>query len=517
MDFLNHLSLGFSVAISPVNILFCGAGAFLGTFLGALPGVGSIMGVALLVPLTFGMDPTTGIIMLAGIYYGGQYGGSISAILLNIPGDAPAIMTTLDGHPMAKQGRAGEALATAALSSFVGGTISVVALSILTQPMVKLALLFGPPEYFALILASLISLAGVFGQSMLKGVLMVLLGVMVSSFGIDPISGSQRMTFGSVNMSNGFSFIAVALGIFVFPELAKNLSHPKNVKGFESPIGRILPSWAELLKCKFTVIRGTIIGFVIGALPGAGTTLASMLSYTAEKKISKDSNKFGQGAIQGVCAPESANNAASSGAFAPLLALGIPGSATTAILMGAFMMFGLRPGPLLVRSNPDLVWGLICSMYIGNVLLLILNLPLIKLWVKIIQIPYFILAGVILISSTSACYASNGNPFDLYVMVGFGILGWIVSSLGYSVAPILLGLILGPLLEYNFRNALILSNGKYSIFFTQPISLALIIYTVLSLAFPYLRRVHQHRLARAFPESDSDALRHPPGGRTPGL
>ena len=493
MGFLDNLALGFSVAISPYNILFCAIGTFLGSLLGALPGVGAIMGVALLVPLTFGMDATTAIIMLAGIYYGGQYGGAVSAILLNIPGDAPAIMTTLDGHPMAKKGRAGEALATAALSSFFAGTISVLALSVLTKPMVALALLFGPVEYFALILVSLISLSGILGQSLFKGLLMVLLGVMFSTFGLDPISGTERLTFGSINMSNGFSFIAAALGLFVIPELVKNLSTQQSNGVFRAPINRILPPWVELIKCKFTALRGAVLGFIVGALPGAGTTLASILSYSIEKKISKHPEQFGQGSIQGVCASETANNAGSSGAFVPLLALGIPGSPVTAILMGAFMMFGLRPGPLLVQSNPDLIWGLICSMYIGNFFLLLLNLPLIKLWVKIIQIPYFILVGIILLTSTSACYASNGNVFDLYVMFGFGILGWVVSSLGYSVAPILLGLILGPLLEDNFRSALILSNGDYSIFLTRPISLTLIIYAAITLIIPPILAVWKNR------------------------
>jgi putative tricarboxylic transport membrane protein len=493
MEFLNNLAMGFAVAVSPQNILFCFIGTFLGTFLGALPGVGAIMGVALLVPLTFGMDPTSAIIMLAGIYYGGQYGGAISAILLNIPGDAPAIMTTLDGHPMALKGEAGPALAIAALSSFTAGTLGVVALSVVAKPLVNFSLRFGPPEYFALILASLVSLSGVFGQSVLKGLLMVMFGILISTVGMDPISGGERFTFGSINMMNGFSFIAVALGIFVIPELARNLTHSTRGEVFKAPIKRILPSRTDLLKCKFTVLRGTLLGFLVGALPGAGTTLAAMLSYTAEKKVSRDSKEFGRGAIQGVSASESANNAASGGAFVPLLALGIPGSPVTAILLGAFMMFGLRPGPLLIKTNPDLVWGLICSMYVGNVLLLILNLPLIRIWVKIVQIPYYILTGIILLCSTAACYASNGNVFDLYVMLGFGIFGWIVSGLGYSVAPILLGLILGPLMEYNLRNALVLSNGDPAIFFTRPISLIFLIYTVLARAVPLFRSTSRKR------------------------
>jgi putative tricarboxylic transport membrane protein len=487
MEFLENLALGFSIAISLKNIFFCFIGALLGTTLGALPGVGAIMGVALLVPLTFGMDPVTAIIMLAGIYYGGQYGGAIAAVLLNIPGDAPAIMTTLDGHPMALQGRAGPALVVAAMSSFFGGTLSVLALSLVAQPLVNFALHIGPPEYFSLILASLISLSGVFGQSVLKGLMMVFLGVMVGTFGIDPVSGSERLTFGSVNMMNGFGFIPVALGIFVIPELMKNITQAQTGDVFVPPIKRIFPSLTDFLKCKFTAIRGSFVGFLVGALPGAGTTIAAMLAYTIEKKISPDSKMFGKGAIQGVCAPECANNAASGGAFVPLLALGIPGSSVTAIILGAFMMFGLRPGPLLIKSNPDLVWGLICSMYIGNILLLAINLPLIRLWVKFIQIPYYILAGIILLCSTAACYAANGNVFDLYVMYGFGILGWVVSALAYSVAPILLGLILGPLLEYNLRGSLIISDGDPSIFLTRPISLVFVIYTVLAIVIPAAR------------------------------
>lgn len=487
MEFLNNLGLGFSVASSIHNILFCAIGAFLGSFLGALPGVGAIMGVALLVPLTFGMDPISAIIMLAGIYYGGQYGGAISAVLLNIPGDAPAIMTTLDGHPMALKGRAGPALAIAALSSFTAGTLSIVALSLVAKPLVRFALNFGPPEYFALILASLVSLSGVFGQSIIKGLMMVFLGIIVGTFGIDPMSGSERLTFGTVNMMNGFSFIAVALGIFVIPEMIKNITKSQTGDVFKAPISRILPTASDFLKCRFTVLRGSLIGFIVGALPGAGTTLAAVLSYMVEKKVSPDSENFGKGAVQGVCASESANNAASGGAFVPLLALGIPGSPVTAIMLGAFMMFGLRPGPLLIKSNPDLVWGLICSMYIGNILLLILNLPLIRLWVKIVQIPYYILTGIILICSTAACYASNGNIFDLYVMFGFGIFAWFLSNFDFPVAPILLGLILGPMLEYNLRGSLILSNGNPSIFFHRPISLIFLIYTFLAIFLPLLK------------------------------
>ena len=488
MDFIGNLQLGFSLALSLQNLGFCLLGVFLGTLLGALPGVGAIMGVALLVPLVFGMDPLAGLIMLAGIYYGGQYGGAISAILLNIPGDAPAIMTMLDGHPMAKQGQAGPALATAALSSFTAGTLSVLALSLVAEPLVNFALHFGPPEYFGLILASLVSLSGIFGASVVKGLMMVVFGVLVSTYGLDPLTGTTRLTFGAVNMMNGFSFIAVALGIFVIPELMRNITEMKiGSTVFSQPIKRILPSLPQLLKCKFTVLRGSTLGFLIGALPGAGTTLAAMISYTIEKKISRHPEEFGKGAVQGISAAESGNNGAAGGAFVPLLALGIPGSPVTAILLGALMMLGLRPGPLLIENNPDFVWGLICSMYIGNALLLILNLPLIRLWVKIVQIPYYILVGIILLASSTACYAYNGNLFDLYIMFAFGILGWILYKLDYSPAPLLLGMILGPILEYNLRSALILSKGSYMIFLTRPISLAFILYAVLALLGPVFR------------------------------
>jgi len=487
MEFWSHLGLGFSIALTPKNLLFCFIGAFLGTSLGALPGVGAIMGVALLIPLTFGMDPVTAMIMLAGIYYGGQYGGAISAILLNIPGDAPAIMTTLDGHPLAKQGRAGPALAVAALSSFTAGTLSVVALSLVAKPLVNFALNFGPPEYFGLILASLVSLSGVFGESVLKGLMMVAMGIMVGTFGMDPVSGAERLTFGSVDMMNGFSFIPVALGIFVIPEVIRNLTQARTGGPFRPSIGRILPTAQDVKRCRFTALRGSALGFIVGALPGAGTTLAAVLSYTMEKKLSRDAGRFGKGEIRGVCAAETANNAASGGAFVPLLALGIPGSPVTAILLGAFMMFGLRPGPMLIKSNPDLVWGLICSMYIGNVILVLLNLPLIKLWVKIIQVPYYILAGIILVCSTAACYAANGNIFDLYVMIGFGILGWLLTLLEFPLAPLLLGLILGPMLEYNLRNSLIISNGDPSIFLTRPISFFFLLYTFVAVALPLIR------------------------------
>ncbi len=484
-DLLQHLGMGFSVALAPVNLLYCLIGVVVGTAIGVLPGIGPVTTVAMLVPLTFGMSPTAALIMLAGIYYGSQYGGSTTAILINTPGETSSVMTCLDGYQMARQGRAGPALGMAAIGSFVAGTASVVLLMLLARPLIRVALEFGPAEYFAIMVLALLTLGGLTGESVAKGLLMGVFGLLLGTIGGDPLTGTARFTFGVPSLLDGLEFLPVTIGLFAVAEVLSNASRP--LAQVAAPrIQGLLPSRADWYACRWTLPRATLIGFVVGVLPGAGSTLASILAYLAEKRASRYPERFGTGVIEGVCAPETANNAASGGALVPLLTLGVPGSGTTAVMLGALMLWGLRPGPLLFEKNPELVWGLIASMYIGNVVLLILNLPLIGLWVQLLRVPPRILLPLILLFCMTGTYAVGGNLFDLWVMVVFGILGLLLQRYGYPVAPIVLGLILGPMLETHFRRALIISRGDYGIFLGRPIAAGLLAVAVVYLMLPVL-------------------------------
>jgi putative tricarboxylic transport membrane protein len=484
-DLLQHLGMGFSVALTPVNLLYCLIGVVVGTAIGVLPGIGPVTTVAMLVPLTFGMSPTAALIMLAGIYYGSQYGGSTTAILINTPGETSSVMTCLDGYQMARQGRAGPALGMAAIGSFVAGTASVVLLMLLARPLIRVALEFGPAEYFAIMVLALLTLGGLTGESVAKGLLMGVFGLLLGTIGGDPLTGTARFTFGVPSLLDGLEFLPVTIGLFAVAEVLSNASRP--LAPVAAPrIQGLLPSRADWYACRWTLPRATLIGFVVGVLPGAGSTLASILAYLAEKRASRYPERFGTGVIEGVCAPETANNAASGGALVPLLTLGVPGSGTTAVMLGALMLWGLRPGPLLFEKNPELVWGLIASMYIGNVVLLILNLPLIGLWVQLLRVPPRILLPLILLFCMTGTYAVGGNLFDLWVMVVFGILGLLLQRYGYPVAPIVLGLILGPMLETHFRRALIISRGDYGIFLARPIAAGLLAVAAVYLMLPVL-------------------------------
>jgi len=485
-DLLQHLAFGFGVALTPVNLFYCVVGVVVGTAIGVLPGIGPVTTVAMLVPLTFGMNPTAALIMLAGIYYGSQYGGSTTAILINTPGEASSVMTCLDGYQMARQGRAGPALGMAAIGSFVAGTISVVLLMLLARPLVRVALEFGPAEYFAIMLLALLTLGGITGESVAKGLLMAAVGLLLGTVGGDPMTGTPRFTFGVPSLLDGLEFLPVTIGLFAVAEVLTSASRSVTKEVQAAPIQGLLPSRADWWACRWTLPRASLLGFVVGVLPGAGATLASILAYLTEKRLSRHPERFGTGVIEGVAAPETANNAASGGALVPLLTLGVPGSGTTAVMLGALMLWGLRPGPLLFEKNPELVWGLIASMYIGNVLLLILNLPLIGLWVRLLLVPPRILMPLILLFCFTGTYAVGSNLFDLWVMVVFGVAGFVLQRHGFPVAPIVLGLILGPMLETHFRRALIVSRGDYGIFFQRPISAALLTLAAVYLVLPLL-------------------------------
>jgi putative tricarboxylic transport membrane protein len=485
-DLFEHLVLGFGVALTPVNLLYCFVGVVVGTAIGVLPGIGPVTTVAMLVPLTFGMSPTAALIMLAGIYYGSQYGGSTTAILINTPGETSSVMTCLDGYQMARQGRAGPALGMAAIGSFIAGTASVVLLMLLARPLVRVALEFGPAEYFAIMLLALLTLGGLTGESVAKGLLMAAFGLLLGTVGGDPMTGTPRFTFGAPSLLDGLEFLPVTIGLFAVAEVLTSATRSLTQDVYAAPIRGLLPTRADWWACRWTLPRASLIGFVVGVLPGAGATLASIIAYLTEKRLSRYPERFGTGVIEGVAAPETANNAASGGAMVPLLTLGVPGSGTTAVMLGALMLWGLRPGPLLFEKNPELVWGLIASMYIGNVLLLILNLPLIGLWVRLLSVPPRILMPLILLFCFTGTYAVSSNPFDLWVMAIFGVLGFVLQRYGYPVAPIVLGLILGPMLETHFRRALIISRGDYAIFFQRPIAAGLITVAAVYLLLPLL-------------------------------
>ena len=486
MEILDKLLFGFTVALSPSNFLYCLIGVFIGTIVGVLPGLGCMNAVAILIPVTFGMNPTAAMIMLSGIYYGAMYGGSTTSILINTPGEAPAIMTTLDGYQMALQGRAGPALGIAAFGSFIAGTFATVMLMVLAKPLVKVALSFGPTEYFSMLVLALCTLGGLMGESVIKGLLMAAFGIFLGTVGIDPVTGVDRFTLGIPEMMDGIGFLPVAIGLFAIAEVLltaeKEMMRPvvEKVKG-------LLPSAKDWMACKWAITRGTLIGFVIGCLPGGGATLASVVAYLVEKKSSKHPERFGKGAIEGVAAPETANNAASGGSMVPLLTLGIPSTGVSAVLLGALMLYGLRPGPLLFEKSPDLVWGLIASLYIGNFLLLVINLPLIGIWIQMLKVPFGKLLAFILVIALTGTYATNNSVTEVYVTVIFGVIGYFMKWLDLPAAPVIMGIILGPMIETHFRRAMIISNGSYSTFFTHPISAIFLCAAILSILYPVIR------------------------------
>lgn len=497
MSTLDFLFNGFAVAFQWQNILFAFVGVLIGTAVGVLPGIGPMSGVALLIPvtatLTSGM-PTeaaaaSSIILLAGVYYGAMYGGSTTSILLNTPGESSSVVTTLDGYQMAKQGRAGAALSIAAIGSFVAGIVSLIGLVLLAEPLSNVALKFGPAEYFSLMLLGLCAVSGLAGKSMTKALIMTVFGLLLATIGIDAVSGIARFTYDLPILYSGLEFLTIAVGLFALGEVFKTVLERDKEDGAIAKIERILPTKQDLKDSAKPIVRGSLMGFFIGVLPGAGATLASFFSYVAERKFSKHPEKFGKGAIEGVAGPESANNAASGGAMIPLLTLGIPGSGTTAILMGALIMYNIQPGPLLFDDHPEVAWGLIASMFIGNLMLLVLNMPLVKVFAKIIQTPKKYLLPIIIAISFFGVYAVQYTTFDLYLLLACGILGYFLAKNDYPLAPLVLALVLGPMIENNMRRALTISNGDFSIFVSKPLSLVFILAAVAWLVVPLIMKL----------------------------
>jgi putative tricarboxylic transport membrane protein len=491
VDILDNLIMGFSIAVTPFNLLMATAGVIIGTLIGALPGIGPVSGVALLLPLTFGMPPTSAIIMLAALYAGSMYGGTITSVLINTPGESASVVTCIDGYQMALQGRAGPALGVAAIGSFIAGTVGVVLLMTMSPLLARWALSFGPPETFALMLLGLTTVIGLTGENAVKGYISMVLGLMLSMAGFDIISGDARYTAGIPEMLDGVDFLPVAIGLFGMGEVLAGAESARELRILDARYGirDVMLSAADWVRSRWAIARGTILGFGIGVLPGAGPTIASFLSYTVEKKFSRHPQEFGRGAIEAVAGPESANNAASAGAMVPLLTLGIPGSATTAVMMGGLMMWGLRPGPLLFEKNPDFVWGLIASMYIANVLLLILNIAFIPIFVRALRIPYNILMPLIIIFCVTGAYSLNNKVWDVGQMLVFGVLGYLMKKLDYSPAALTLALVLGPLAERALRQSLIISDAGLGIFFLRPISAVLTVAALAAVAVPATRAV----------------------------
>ncbi|MCC7168491.1 MAG: tripartite tricarboxylate transporter permease [Rhodospirillales bacterium] len=493
MDLLGNLSLGFGAALSPINLLYCLIGALLGTLIGVLPGVGPIATIAMLLPITFKLSPLAALIMLAGIYYGAQYGGSTTAILVNMPGESSSVVTCLDGYQMARQGRAGPALAIAALGSFFAGCVATLIIALFAPMLAELALKFGPAEYFSLMVLGLLAAVVLASGSVLKAVGMVILGLLLGLVGTDVNSGMARFTFGLTDLSDGIGFVAVAMGLFGLTEIIINLEHPERQPQVTAKVSHLWPTKADFKAAWKPVLRGTALGSILGILPGGGALLASFSAYTLEKKIAKDPSRFGKGAIEGVAAPESANNAGAQTSFIPLLTLGIPSNAVMALMVGAMMIQGVAPGPQVMTERPQLFWGVITSMWVGNLMLVILNLPLVGMWVKLLKVPYRLLYPAILVFCAIGVYSVSNSAFDVGLIALFGLLGLLFFKLGCEPAPLLLGFILGPFMEEYLRRALLLSRGDATVFLTRPISLgfliasALLLLTIVAPAFRQLR------------------------------
>jgi putative tricarboxylic transport membrane protein len=492
-DLVDNLSLGFSVALTFQNIGLAFLGCMVGTLVGILPGVGPIATIAMLLPITFGLDPVGALIMLAGIYYGAQYGGSTTAILVNIPGEATAVVTTLDGHQMARQGRAGIALGIAAIGSFFAGTVATLVIAALGAPLTGLALIFGPAEYFSLMVMGLVFAVVLARGSILKAIAMIVMGILLSTVGTDLETGEERMTFGLPFLADGIDFAVLAMGVFGIAEILRNLEHTETRNVVRQAIGRLLPNKDDLRQSAAPILRGTFIGAALGILPGNGAVLGPFASYTVEKKLAKDPRRFGNGAIEGVAGPESANNAGAQTSFIPLLTLGIPPNAVMALMVGAMTIHGIIPGPQVMTKNPNLFWGMIASMWIGNLMLLIINLPMIGLWVRLLKVPYRILFPAILMFCCIGVYSINSLPTDVMFIGFFGIVGYALIKFGFEPAPMLLGFVLGRLMEENLRRALILARGDMMTFLERPISAGLLAVAVILLAIALLPSIRRGR------------------------
>jgi len=475
MEQISGLLYGFSVALTWSNLFFCFLGALVGTLVGVLPGLGPAATVALLLPITFKLQPVSAIIMLAGIFYGAMYGGSTTSILLNIPGEAASVVTCIDGYQMARKGRAGPALAIAAIGSFIAGTIGVIGLNFLAPPLADFAVRFGPPEYFTLTLFGLFLAAYLASTSIVKGLIMVCLGLLLDMIGIDPIAGIPRFSFGILSLQEGLDFVPLAMGLFGIAEILINTERAMKTELVTDKIGRIWMTMQDWGEAKWAAVRGSLIGFFVGLLPGGGAVIGSLISYAVEKRVSKHPEKFGEGAIEGEAGPEAANNSAATGSFIPLLTLGIPGNATIAMIFAALMIHGVTPGPLLIVEKPEIFWGVVASMYIGNGVLLLLNLPLVGIWVQVLRVPYYILAPFVILLCIVGVYSTRTNVFDIWVMILFGVIGYIFRKLAFEPGPLLLAFVLGTISERSFRQSLLMSKGSPLIFFDRPVSAVLMI------------------------------------------
>jgi putative tricarboxylic transport membrane protein len=475
MELLDNLALGFSTALTFQNLAYCLIGCVLGTLIGVLPGLGPIATIAMLLPATYALPPIAALIMLAGIYYGAQYGGSTTAILVNIPGESSSVVTAIDGYQMARRGRAGVALFTAGIGSFFAGCVATLVLAAFAAPLSELAFKFGPAEYFSLMVLGLIGAVVLASGSLMKAIAMIVLGLLLGLIGTDVNSGTARYSFDIPELTDGIGFVAVAMGMFGFSEIMSNLEQKEKRETFLDKVTSLWPNKEDIKRMIPSILRGTTIGSVLGVLPGGGAALASFAAYSLEKKTSKYSAEFGKGAIEGVAGPESANNAAAQTSFIPLLTLGIPPNAVMALMVGAMTIHNIQPGPQVMTSNPALFWGLIASMWIGNLMLIVLNLPMIGIWVKLLTIPYKHLYPAILVFCCIGVYTVNNTTFDIFLTAGFGVIGYLFTKLGCEGAPLLLGFVLGPMMEENFRRALLLARGDFTVFFTRPLSLGLLI------------------------------------------
>ena len=493
MQFLDNLSLGFGVAFQWVNLLYCLIGVLLGTLIGVLPGIGPTATIAMLLPVTFGLSPITAMIMLAGIYYGAQYGGSTTSILVNIPGEAASVVTCLDGYQMARQGRAGPALAASAIGSFFAGCMATVIVAMFAPPLAGMALKFGPSEYFSLMVLGLVTATVLAHGSLLKAIAMVLLGLLLGLVGTDVSSGMMRFTLGIYELCDGIGFVGLAMGLFGIAELISNLELKGSREVFTSKIGRLMPSREDFRRMWKTILRGTALGSALGILPGGGPLLASFAAYALEKKTSGHGDEFGKGAIEGVAGPESANNAGAQTSFIPLLTLGIPSNVVMALMIGALMIQGIIPGPRVMTEKPDLFWGLIASMWIGNAMLVILNLPLIGIWIRLLTVPYRFLYPAILVFMGIGVYGLSNSPFDVLLMAIFGILGVIFVKLECEPAPLILGYVLGPMMEENLRRALLIAQGDPTVLITRPISAGFLIAAVILLVIVLAPAIRKKR------------------------
>ena len=492
-DLFHNLILGFGVALTGWNIALCLIGAMVGTLVGVLPGVGPLATIAMLLPITFGLPPVGALIMLAGIYYGAQYGGSTTSILVNIPGEASSVVTTLDGHQMARKGRAGPALAIAALGSFFAGCVSTVLVAALGAPLTSVALQFGPAEYFSLMVLGLVFAVVLARGSVLKAIAMIIMGLLMSMVGSDIETGQSRMAFDVPELSDGIGFVVVAMGVFGFAEIMRNLEQESSRSVVHAKLTGLMPTWPDLKAASGAIIRGTTLGSILGILPGGGAVIAAFAAYTFEKKVSKDPSRFGQGAIEGVAAPESANNAAAQTSFIPLLTLGIPPNAVMALMVGAMTIHGIVPGPQVMTKQPELFWGMIASMWLGNLMLVIINLPLVGIWVRLLRVPYRMLFPAIIIFCAIGVYSINNSAFDIVMTGLFGMVGYWLVKHDFEPAPMLLGFVLGPLMEENLRRAMLIARGDPSTFVTRPISGGLIALAVLLLVLAVLPMIRGKR------------------------